>query len=80
MPLASCLLFPCSLFPVPYSLFPSSPPMNIFRQYVAPALIVVVFLLALLATSARIFLPEGLSSPVSVESPAPSGASSSPTS
>jgi hypothetical protein len=54
--------------------------MNIFRQYVAPALIVVVFLLALLATSARIFLPEGLSSPVSVESPAPSGASSSPTS
>ncbi|MCC5900220.1 MAG: hypothetical protein JJU32_20205 [Phormidium sp. BM_Day4_Bin.17] len=54
--------------------------MNIFRQYIAPALIVVVFLLALLATSARIFLPEGLSSPVSVEAPASGGASPSPNS
>lgn len=37
--------------------------MNVFRQYIAPALIVLVFLLAFLATSARIFLPDGLSGP-----------------
>ncbi|MBO9997521.1 MAG: hypothetical protein J7641_00715 [Cyanobacteria bacterium SID2] len=43
--------------------------MNVFRQIIAPILIVVVFLLALVATSARIFLPEGLSAPVSIEAP-----------
>ncbi|MBE9039321.1 hypothetical protein IQ235_00740, partial [Oscillatoriales cyanobacterium LEGE 11467] len=41
--------------------------MAFFRQFVAPALIVLVFLVALVATSARIFLPEGLSAPAPVE-------------
>ncbi|MDY6939798.1 MAG: hypothetical protein SWY16_19365 [Cyanobacteriota bacterium] len=45
--------------------------MAFFRQFVAPALIVLVFLLALVATSARIFLPEGLSAPAPVEEFAP---------
>ncbi|WP_017659121.1 hypothetical protein [Baaleninema simplex] len=51
--------------------------MNVFRQFIAPALIVLVFLLALAATSARIFIPGGLSEPVSVEAPAPSSVNSS---
>lgn len=41
--------------------------MAIFRQYVVPFLIVIVFLVALLATSARIFLPSDLAAPAPVE-------------
>lgn len=52
--------------------------MNVFRQYIAPALIVIVFLLAFLATSARIFLPDGLSSPAPVSIEAPDSSESAP--
>lgn len=37
--------------------------MGIFRQYIAPFLIVLVFLVALLAVSARIFLPSDMAAP-----------------
>lgn len=37
--------------------------MQIFRQYIAPFLIVLVFLVALLAASARIFLPSDMAAP-----------------
>lgn len=37
--------------------------MAIFRQYIAPFLIVLVFLVALAAVSARIFLPADMASP-----------------
>jgi hypothetical protein len=37
--------------------------MRIFRQYIAPFAIVVVFLIALLAVSARIFLPSDMAAP-----------------
>jgi hypothetical protein len=40
--------------------------MTFFRQAIAPLLIVLVFLIALAATSARIFLPDGLSAPAPV--------------
>jgi hypothetical protein len=40
--------------------------MAIFRQYVAPLLIVVVFLIALLAVSSRIFLPQDMAVPAPV--------------
>jgi hypothetical protein len=41
--------------------------MAIFRQYIAPFLIVLVFLVALLAVSARIFLPSDMAMPAPVE-------------
>lgn len=41
--------------------------MAIFRQYVAPFLILLVFLVALLAVSARIFLPSDLAAPAPIE-------------
>jgi hypothetical protein len=37
--------------------------MAIFRQYILPFLIVLVFCVALLAVSARIFLPEDMAAP-----------------
>ena len=40
--------------------------MNIFRQYIAPLLAVVIFLLALVAVSARIFLPSDMAAPAPV--------------
>ena len=40
---------------------------SIFRQYIAPFLIVLVFLVALAATSARIFLPSDMMAPAPVE-------------
>jgi hypothetical protein len=46
--------------------------MAFFRQYIAPLLIVLVFLLALVATSARTFLPDGLSAPAPVSEAVPS--------
>ena len=52
--------------------------MAFLRQFVAPALIFLVFLLALVATSARIFLPEGLSAPAPVEDSAPAKAAFHP--
>ncbi|MCU0532982.1 MAG: hypothetical protein MUD14_03675 [Hydrococcus sp. Prado102] len=41
--------------------------MAIFRQYIAPFLILLVFLVALLATSARIFLPSDMAAPAPIE-------------
>ena len=37
--------------------------MNIFRQYVAPFLVVLLFLVALFAVSIRIFLPSDMAAP-----------------
>lgn len=45
--------------------------MAIFRQYVAPLLIVLVFLVALLAVSSRIFLVDDMAAPAPIEEPAP---------
>jgi hypothetical protein len=41
--------------------------MAIFRQYIAPLLIVLTFLVALLAVSSRIFLPSDMAAPAPVE-------------
>ncbi len=41
--------------------------MVIFRQYVAPLLVVLVFLFALVAVSARIFLPDDMAAPAPIE-------------
>ncbi len=46
-------------------------PMAIFRQYIAPLLIVLVFLVALVAVGARSFLPSDMASPAPVEETAP---------
>ncbi len=41
--------------------------MAFLRQYVAPLLVVLVFLVALVAVSARIFLPSDMAAPAPVE-------------
>ncbi len=41
--------------------------MAIFRQYIAPFLVVLVFIVALVAVSARIFLPSDMASPAPIE-------------
>lgn len=41
--------------------------MAIFRQYIAPLLILIVFLVALVAVSSRIFLPSDMAAPAPVE-------------
>ena len=41
--------------------------MIIFRQYIAPFLVVLVFVLALIAVSARIFLPTDMAAPAPTE-------------
>ncbi|MGA7936001.1 MAG: hypothetical protein WCA35_20780 [Kovacikia sp.] len=41
--------------------------MSFFRQYIAPFLIVLVFLVALVAVSSRIFLPSDMAAPAPVE-------------
>jgi hypothetical protein len=41
--------------------------MAIFRQYVAPLLVVLLFLVSLLVVSARIFLPQDMAAPAPVE-------------
>lgn len=40
--------------------------MNIFRQYVAPFVVVIIFLVALFAVSIRIFLPSDMAAPAPV--------------
>ncbi len=50
--------------------------MAIFRQYIAPLLAVLVFLFALVAVSARIFLPSDMAAPAPIEEV---GVSSQPT-
>lgn len=41
--------------------------MSFFRSYIAPFLIVLVFLVALVSVSARIFLPSDLVAPAPIE-------------
>jgi hypothetical protein len=41
--------------------------MSIFRSYIAPLLAVLIFSLALVAVSARIFLPSDMAAPAPVE-------------
>ncbi len=41
--------------------------MAFFRQYVAPLIVVMVFLLALVAVSARIFLPSDMAGPAQMD-------------
>lgn len=41
--------------------------MAFFRQYIAPLFVVLVFLIALVAVSARIFLPTDMAAPAPVE-------------
>lgn len=41
--------------------------MALFRQYVAPLLIVLVFVVALVAVGARIFLPSDMAAPAPIE-------------
>jgi hypothetical protein len=41
--------------------------MAFFRQYILPLLTVMIFLVALLAVSARIFLPSDLAAPAPIE-------------
>lgn len=41
--------------------------MAIFRQYIAPLIVVLVFLVALVAVSARIFLPSDMAAPAPTE-------------
>lgn len=41
--------------------------MNFFRQYIAPLVVVMIFLLALVAVSARIFLPSDMAAPATVD-------------
>lgn len=45
--------------------------MVIFRQYIAPLLVVLVFLVALVAVSARIFLPSDMAAPAPIEEVSP---------
>ncbi|MBE9169888.1 hypothetical protein IQ238_20955 [Pleurocapsales cyanobacterium LEGE 06147] len=40
--------------------------MNFFRQYISPLLIMLIFLVALAAVSARIFLPSDMAAPAPV--------------
>jgi hypothetical protein len=41
--------------------------MAIFRQYIAPLLVVLTFLFALVVVSARIFLPSDMAAPAPIE-------------
>ena len=41
--------------------------MPFFRQYIAPLIVVLLFGLALVATSARIFLPNEMAAPAPIE-------------
>ncbi|BDA72822.1 hypothetical protein RIVM261_089720 [Rivularia sp. IAM M-261] len=41
--------------------------MNIVRQYIAPFIAIIIFFIALAATSARIFLPSDMSAPAPVD-------------
>ncbi len=43
--------------------------MSFFRSYIAPLLIVLIFAVAMLAVSARIFLPNDMMAPAPIEEP-----------
>lgn len=44
--------------------------MGFFRSYIAPFFIVLIFAIAMLAVSARIFLPSDLAAPAPIDDPA----------
>ena len=48
--------------------------MAFFRQYIAPLFIFLIFLVALLAVSSRIFLPSDMAAPAPIEEVSPSRA------
>ena len=50
--------------------------MSFFRQYIAPFLIVLVFLVALVAVSSRAFLASDMAAPAPIEEAAPPNAMS----
>lgn len=54
--------------------------MAIFRQYIAPLIVVLIFFVALVAVSARIFLPSDLAAPAPIEEVQPQGTSVTKTS
>jgi hypothetical protein len=41
--------------------------MAIFRQYIAPLIVVLIFVLSLVVVSARIFLPQDMAAPAPIE-------------
>ncbi|MCL2939164.1 MAG: hypothetical protein O4808_18435 [Trichodesmium sp. St17_bin3_1_1] len=41
--------------------------MQIFRQYIAPLIVIIIFLIAMVAVSIRIFLPGDLAAPAPME-------------
>ena len=43
--------------------------MSFFRSYIAPLLIVLIFAVAMLAVSARMFLPSDMMAPAPIEEP-----------
>jgi hypothetical protein len=43
--------------------------MSFFRQYIAPLLVTLLFAIALVAVSARIFLPSDMMAPAPIEEP-----------
>lgn len=45
--------------------------MAFFRQYIAPLIAVLIFTFALVAVSARIFLPSDMAAPAPIEEPNP---------
>ncbi|MEG4319777.1 MULTISPECIES: hypothetical protein [unclassified Microcoleus] len=45
--------------------------MTIIRQYIAPLIAILVFFVALVAVSARIFLPADMAAPAPIEEPIP---------
>lgn len=45
--------------------------MTIIRQYIAPFIAILVFFVALVAVSARIFLPADMAAPAPIEEPIP---------
>ncbi len=53
--------------------------MAFIRQYVAPLIVVLIFGLALVAVSARIFLPNEMAAPAPIEEMAPTSKSVSST-
>jgi hypothetical protein len=54
--------------------------MAFFRQYIAPLIIVLVFLFSLVAVSARIFLPSDMAAPAPIEEVNPSSPAARPAS
>ncbi|MCU0548936.1 MAG: hypothetical protein MUC48_06270 [Leptolyngbya sp. Prado105] len=43
--------------------------MAFFRQYIAPLIVVLVFMFSLVVVSARIFLPDDMAAPAPIEEP-----------